>query len=173
MLLVTKGAEPKSTAEAFELFIDKFINEGLVDESFKDLVKTAQSNPDSDFSTRKEEIVALADAVIELYEGMDDSLQFKVSSTKQLETNQENPVQEIKTIGIDIRVKDFRGVACPMNFVKTKIELATLKSGELLEIWLDDGQPIQNVPGSVRNEGHEVISAIPEGVFWKVMIKKK
>ena len=59
-----------------------------------------------------------------------------------------------------------------MNFVKTKIELATLKSGELLEIWLDDGQPIQNVPGSVRNEGHEVVSVIQEGVFWKVMIRK-
>jgi len=63
-------------------------------------------------------------------------------------------------------------VACPMNFVKTKIELATLKSGELLEIWLDDGQPIQNVPGSVRSEGHEVVSVIQEGVFWKVMIRK-
>jgi len=172
MLLVTKGAEPKTTAEAFELFIDKFINEGLVDESFKDLVKSAQSNPDSDFSTRKEEIAALADVVIKLYEGMDDSLQFKVSSTIQIETKQENPVQEIKTTGVDIRVKDFRGVACPMNFVKTKIELATLKSGELLEIWLDDGQPIQNVPGSVRNEGHEVVSVIQEGVFWKVMIRK-
>jgi len=172
MLLVTKGAEPKTTAEAFELFIDKFINEGLVDESFKDLVKTAQTNPDSDFSTRQEEIAALADVVIKLYEGMDDSLQFKVSSTKQIETKQENPVQEIKTTGVDIRVKDFRGVACPMNFVKTKIELATLKSGELLEIWLDDGQPIQNVPGSVRNEGHEVVSVIQEGIFWKVIIRK-
>jgi sulfite reductase (ferredoxin) len=64
-------------------------------------------------------------------------------------------------------------VACPMNFVKTKIELATLKSGELLEIWLDDGQPIQNVPGSVRNEGHEVVSVIQEDIFWKVLIRKK
>jgi len=169
---VTKGAEPKTTAEAFELFIDKFINEGLVDESFKDLVKTAQTNPDSDFSTRKEEIVALADAVIKLYEGMDDSLQFKVSSTKQIQPKQENPVQEIKTTGIDIRIKDFRGVACPMNFVKTKIELATLKSGELLEIWLDDGQPIQNVPGSVRNEGHEIVSLTQIEDYWKVIIKK-
>jgi sulfite reductase (ferredoxin) len=60
-----------------------------------------------------------------------------------------------------------------MNFVKTKIELSTLKSGELLEIWLDDGQPIQNVPGSVRNEGHEVISAIQFQDYWKVLIKKQ
>jgi sulfite reductase (ferredoxin) len=70
-------------------------------------------------------------------------------------------------------VKDFRGVACPMNFVKTKIELSSLKSGDLLEIWLDDGQPIQNVPGSVRNEGHEVVSVLQEDIFWKVLIKKR
>jgi len=71
-----------------------------------------------------------------------------------------------------VRVKDFRGVPCPMNFVKTKIELSTLKSGELLEIWLDDGQPIQNVPGSVRKEGHEIKSVVQDGDHWVVRIKK-
>jgi len=171
--LVTKGAEPKTTAEAFELFIDKFINEGLVNESFTDLVKTAETNPNFDFSTRKDEIAALSETVIQLYEGMDDSLQFKNQVAKPVESKPESPVQETKTTGVAIRIKDFRGVACPMNFVKTKIELSTLKSGELLEIWLDDGQPIQNVPGSVRNEGHEVISAIQFQDYWKVLIKKQ
>ena len=173
MLLVTKGAEPKTTAEAFELFIDKFINEGLVNESFTDLVKTAETNPNFDFSTRKDEIAALSETVIQLYEGMDDSLQFKNQVARPVEPKPESPVQEAKTTSLAIRIKDFRGVACPMNFVKTKIELATLKSGELLEIWLDDGQPIQNVPGSVRNEGHEVISAIQFQDYWKVLIKKQ
>ena len=69
--------------------------------------------------------------------------------------------------------KDFRGVACPMNFVKTKIELSSMKSGALLEILLDDGQPIQNVPGSVRQEGHEVLSTEKVDNYWKVLIKKK
>ena len=59
-----------------------------------------------------------------------------------------------------------------MNFVKTKIELSSLQSGELLEVWLDDGQPIQNVPGSVRNEGHEVVSVNQVEDYWKVLIKK-
>jgi sulfite reductase (ferredoxin) len=172
MLLVTKGAEPKTTAEAFELFIDKFINEDLVNESFKDLVKTAETNPNFDFSTRKEEIAELSEVVIKLYESMDDSLQFKNQATKQIELKQEPSVQEIKTASVEVRVKDFRGVACPMNFVKTKIELASLKSGDLLEIWLDDGQPIQNVPGSVRNEGHEVLSVTQIEDYWKVLIKK-
>lgn len=60
-----------------------------------------------------------------------------------------------------------------MNFVKTKIALAPMKSGDILEILLDDGQPIQNVPGSVRNEGHTVLSTEKIDNYWKVLIRKK
>ena len=172
MLLVTKGAEPKTTSEAFELFIEKFINEGLVSDSFKELVKTAQSNSNADFVTRKDEVIELAEIVIKLYEGMDDSLQFKNQPVKAIEIKPESAVEQTEDVISKTRVKDFRGVACPMNFVKTKIELATLKSGDLLEVWLDDGQPIQNVPGSVRNEGHKIISTIQIEDYWKVLIKK-
>ncbi|HEY5509070.1 MAG TPA: sulfurtransferase TusA family protein, partial [Paludibacter sp.] len=167
MLLVTKGAEPKTTSETFTLFIDKFINEGLVNESYTPLVEAAKANAQSDFIGRKQEVLNLANTVLTLYSGMDDSLQFK-NTTKIIDTNITIEVSENK----EIKTKDFRGVACPMNFVKTKIELSALKSGDLLEIWLDDGQPIQNVPGSVRNEGHEITSVIQENDFWKVLIKK-
>lgn len=175
MLLVTKGAEPKTTAEAFDLFIEKFMNEGLVSESFKDLVKTAGEHSGYDFTDRKAEVIQLANTVIKLYEGMDDSLQFKTVGTVKKEEGKAMVTEEITEETEkkqDVRIKDFRGVACPMNFVKTKIELSTLKSGDLLEVWLDDGQPIQNVPGSVRNEGHEVISATQVEDYWKVLIKK-
>lgn len=69
--------------------------------------------------------------------------------------------------------KDFRGVACPMNFVKTKIALSPMKSGQVLEILLDDGAPINNVPGSVRNEGHTVLATEKVDDYWKVTIRKK
>lgn len=172
MLLVTKGSEPKTTAEAFDLFITKFINDGLVSDSFKELVELAKVDAKADFTNRKEEVIELAETVIKLYEGMDDSLQFKNESAKAAEQKTESVVQQTVDSSPEIRVKDFRGVACPMNFVKTKIELASLASGNLLEIWLDDGQPIQNVPGSVRNEGHEVISATQAQDYWKVLIRK-
>lgn len=172
MLLVTKGSEPKTTTEAFDLFIAKFINEGLVSDSFKNLIEQAKENATADFTNSKEEVIELAETVIKLYEGMDDSLQFKTQPAKTAEQKPENVVQQTVDSSSEIRVKDFRGVACPMNFVKTKIELASLASGNLLEIWLDDGQPIQNVPGSVRNEGHEVISATQVQDYWKVLIKK-
>jgi sulfite reductase (ferredoxin) len=82
MLLVTRGAEPKTVSESFSLFIDKFINDGLVSDAFTDLVKTAEATSGFNFATRKQEIFDLANAVKALYEGMDDSLQFKTQLAK-------------------------------------------------------------------------------------------
>lgn len=87
------------------------------------------------------------------------------SSAEASSSEPSQPVPDVK--------KDFRGVACPMNFVKTKIALSPMQSGQLLEILLDDGQPIQNVPGSVRNEGHTVLSTEQVDGYWRVLIKKK
>ena len=53
---------------------------------------------------------------------------------------------------------DLRGVICPYNFVKTKLKLDTMLAGEILAVILDDGDPIRNVPQSVENEGHTIVT---------------
>lgn len=53
---------------------------------------------------------------------------------------------------------DLRRIPCPKNTSKALIFLSTLESGESVEIWLDDGEPIDNVPESLTLEGHKVIS---------------
>lgn len=61
---------------------------------------------------------------------------------------------------------DLRGVLCPMNWVKTKLRLESMEPGELLEVLLDDGEPVRNVPRSVKAEGHKIVEAAPlEGGF--------
>jgi len=163
MLLVARGAEPKTTEDVFNLFISKFIDYGFVKDGFRDIVITARDCPDHNFSPLHDKISSLADAVIDLYKNMDDSLQFKnVAETKQTST---------KTA--PGKFKDLRGVICPMNFVQTKIQLSAMQAGDILEIWLDDGQPIMNVPGSVRNEGHEILEQTQTGDYWRVIIRKK
>ncbi|MBA3014104.1 MAG: sulfurtransferase TusA family protein [Proteobacteria bacterium] len=69
--------------------------------------------------------------------------------------------------------KDCRKVGCPMNMVYAKVELAKLKSGQVLEIILDDGPPINNVPGSVAKEGHTIVDKeqLADGA-WKLLIRK-
>ncbi len=62
---------------------------------------------------------------------------------------------------------------CPMTFVKTKLELAKLKEGEILEVLLTEGEPLNNVPKSANEQGFEVLSIEHvEGSTHKVTIKK-
>ncbi len=69
--------------------------------------------------------------------------------------------------------KDCRGVSCPMNMVYTKVGLSKLTAGDILEVLLDDGPPINNVPGSVQREGHEILSKHQlEDGSWQLMIRK-
>ncbi len=67
---------------------------------------------------------------------------------------------------------DLRGVACPINFVKTKLRLEELKSGERLEVLLDAGEPVRNVPRSAREEGHKVLNIEKNGDYYIVLIEK-
>ena len=164
MLLITKGIEPRNDDELFDAFLNNFIAVGLIDQKYTFLIEKAKQNPNSDFIADKDSIYSLSDAVIELYENMDDSLQFKTETTKP------TPVEQNVSL---IKTKDYRGVKCPMNFVKTKIELSALKSGDLLEILLDDGEPIENVPGSVKSEGHNILKQDRVGNYWSVLIQKK
>jgi tRNA 2-thiouridine synthesizing protein A len=53
---------------------------------------------------------------------------------------------------------DLRGVICPYNFVKTKLKLETMGEGQVLAVILDEGDPIRNVPRSVTDDGHTVLS---------------
>ena len=68
---------------------------------------------------------------------------------------------------------DLRGVICPYNFVKTKLKLETMEEGQVLSVILDAGDPIRNVPMSVSNEGHKVLSQEPLDASYRVMIRRQ
>ena len=52
---------------------------------------------------------------------------------------------------------DLRGVNCPTNFVKAKLALEELDNGAIVQILLDDGEPVKNVPRSLKADGHKLI----------------
>ena len=51
---------------------------------------------------------------------------------------------------------DLTGVVCPLNWVKTKLALERIGTGETLRVQLDPGEAIESVPRSAREDGHEV-----------------
>lgn len=51
---------------------------------------------------------------------------------------------------------DLRGTPCPINFVRTKLRLEKMLPGSLLEVWLDPGEPIEQVPDSLKMEGYTI-----------------
>ena len=225
MLLVTRGLDPRTDEDVYQGFEKEFIAAGIIPQKFKVLTDKARNS--ESLIAEKPLIDELANLLNDLYQNMDDSLQFKFpavqsptdftdntdSKEKSAESNseeeesvsfvksvgqksrsenEEKSVSSVKSVGQkntseneqkssageqeaispDVK-KDFRGVMCPMNFVKTKIALTPMQSGQILEILLDDGAPIENVPGSVKNEGHTILSTEKVENYWKVLIKKK
>lgn len=73
---------------------------------------------------------------------------------------------------IDDKV-DITDVVCPTTFVKAKIALEELEDGEILEIRLNDGEPVQNVPRSIKEEGHRILklSENDDGTY-KLIVQK-
>lgn len=67
---------------------------------------------------------------------------------------------------------DLRGVVCPINFVKTKLKLEEMNRGQILEIVIDPGEPMANVPRSIKEEGHKVIKVDKVNDHFRLLIEK-
>lgn len=67
---------------------------------------------------------------------------------------------------------DLRGIECPLNFVRTKIQLDKMRNGQILEVLLDSGEAIESVPPSVIEEGHQILSKEKVDDYYKLLISK-
>ena len=55
---------------------------------------------------------------------------------------------------------DITDVVCPVTFVKAKVALEELDEGDILSVHMNDGEPVQNVPRSIKEEGHQILKLI-------------
>jgi len=69
-------------------------------------------------------------------------------------------------------VLDLRGTPCPINFVRTKLKLDRMSAGALLEVWLDPGEPIEQVPDSLRMEGFSIEQIEDQTEFFILKVRK-
>lgn len=68
---------------------------------------------------------------------------------------------------------DLRGVVCPRNAARSRLVLSGLPEGFRIHILLDDGSPIENVPGALVADGHFVEKREKKGNFWVLTVVKR
>jgi sulfite reductase (ferredoxin) len=177
-LFITQGVEVKNDAHALGLFADYFIDFGLVEQSHRALVEKALEcvlvpRPEEAFEAESGQVQAFVEAVAKLYDTMDPSLRLHPAGHPKPEcavpADPPSPaVADIKTH----READLRGVTCPMNYVKTKLLLEQMATGEILSVALNE-EGGRNVPQSAERDGHEVLQVTAEGDSWRVAIRKR
>lgn len=171
-LLVTQGQEANDDAGALDLFTRHFLDARLVDDSLRVVIARARcaagaADAQSAFDASSGQVSALIEAVRHLYDNMDPSLRFRPA-----DQSQEPGAGVAPAGGVDIdREGDLRGVACPLNYVKTKMTLDQMSGGQVLSV-LVGSEGARNVSDSVRNDGHQVLSVTQEGDHWRVVIRK-
>ena len=159
-LLITKGFEPKDDLEAVKLFKEYFIGIHL-DSEWDKLINYFLSDQELEYQL----VYDFHNTVKSIYSSMDNSLRFPkiiISDNKENNLKMKN----------DICVHDFRGIPCPLNFVKIKLILETIASGNIIEVWLDSGDPIDRVPDSLKDEGHYILEQKKKQDFWLLKVQK-
>lgn len=183
-LLVTEGVDPNTDAETLAEF-DRLAasKEGLIPETYRNLsaqvgdLGTKEST--GEFTQAK---IAFARGFVEacrtITEGIGNDLKLEGAETGG------EPTKPSETASVEqgsiptpdeAPILDLRGVMCPLNYVKTKLKLEMMDHGDRLEVWLDAGEPIKNVPTSLRNDGHKVLAEDPleaDNQHFKVLVEK-
>ncbi len=77
---------------------------------------------------------------------------------------------------IDIKYDEFVDITdkvCPLTFVKAKVAIDEIDDGEVLAVRMNDGEPVQNVPRSFKEDGHRILKLYDnEDGTYTLLVKK-
>jgi sulfite reductase (ferredoxin) len=153
-LLVVRGIEPKNSEEAINFFLNQFIHTNIASERFKDLKEKFLALKEVKEAKEKEKLFIYAkefhQEVKDIYSSMDSSFNFPPKVVSEEKEKKEDEEESPKVL-------DLKGTPCPINYVKVKLFLENLEPGAILDIYLDEGEPISNVPKSLENDGHKIL----------------
>lgn len=180
-LLVTEGLEPSTDSETFLEFDSRIAQKGIVPSLYRDLsAQVGDLGPKETTAQSACEKMAFAKGFVDACRAATDQMgkNLKLSAVKEDQLPATPAPDEAKPAPpalTGVPAYDLRGVACPMNYVKTKLKLEMMDAGEQLEVWLDAGEPIKNVPMSLKNDGHKVLiqeALEPEASHYRILVEK-
>ncbi len=70
-------------------------------------------------------------------------------------------------------IVDITDKVCPMTFVTAKVAIEELDDGQILAVRMNDGEPVQNVPRSFKEDGHQILKLVDnEDETYTLYVKK-
>lgn len=182
-ILVTEGIDPNTDADTLAEFDKLIVAKGLLPAEYHNLASIVGDLGNKDASADLTQgKIAFTKGFVDLCRTVSDQIgqdlklapaELGQKPTESTKTATTPPEKESSPSGVP--VYDLRGVACPMNYVKTKLKLEMMDHGDQLEVWLDGGDPIRNVPVSLRNDGHNVLEQEPmdaDEQHFRVLVEK-
>ena len=184
-LLVTEGLEPSTDAETFSEFDRRIAQKGIIPAMYRDLrSRVGDLGPKETTGESARDKMGFAKGFVDACRAATEQMgkDLKLAPVEKV-VDTASPTPGGKTVvpsataaaASGIPVYDLRGVACPMNYVKTKLKLEMMDAGEHLEVWLDAGEPIQNVPLSLKNDGHKLLLQEPleaAASHYRILVEK-
>jgi sulfite reductase (ferredoxin) len=166
-LLVKFGLEPKKDRKIFAEFKKHLIEPGWVNSQTQQLLDDMVDWRMGDRESIEEflpEVQDLTKRIEELFLSLDAGLQFRAEPVGQKVSSKQTEEER--------HVIDLCGVLCPLNFVKAKLELDKIEVGDVLEVLLDEGEPIRNVPASFVDQGQEIVGIEDLGGRFCVKVRR-
>ncbi|TKB63814.1 MAG: HEPN domain-containing protein [Nitrospira sp.] len=187
-MLVTEGLEPSTDSETFLEFDSRIAQKGVIPAQYRELnKKVGDLGPKDTTAESAHEKMAFAKGFVEACRAATEQMgkDLKLAPVQATTAPKKEVLAPVASIATEVKptaqaptgapVYDLRGVACPMNYVKTKLKLEMMDAGETLEVWLDAGEPIKNVPMSLKNDGHKVLiqeALEPEASHYRILVEK-
>ena len=177
-LLVTEGIDPATDADTVQQFEQRLAAKGAVPTVYRNLgAQIGDLGPKETTAASAAAKMAFAKEFLNVCRTATEHMGKDLKLAQSTQESGEPPAAESPKAeqSGEAPVYDLRGVACPMNYVKTKLKLEMMEAGEKLEVWLDAGDPIRNVPMSLRNDGHKIMREAPldaEAKHFTILIEK-
>ncbi|HEV8540250.1 MAG TPA: sulfurtransferase TusA family protein [Nitrospiraceae bacterium] len=183
-LLVTEGIDPSTDADTLLEFERRLTGKSLIPASYRNLgAQIGDLGPKDTTPEFAQNKIAFARTFVEVCKAATEQMgkDLKLAQAEKSEDDRhavpgsDHEKAAVASGESAAPVYDLRGVMCPLNYVKTKLKLEMMEAGERLEVWLDAGDPIKNVPMSLRNDGHKVLAEeplSPDAKHYKVLVEK-
>ncbi len=164
-LLIMKGIDPESTTtDDMASHVEELKQEHIIDDAVANIYKIVNHAPHKEDAVQIiKDVMSAIHSIRKSSEAFDEAL---LGS---------RPITGINKVEVKLMrdTLDLKGVKCPFNYVKAKLKLEELTSGDELEVYLDEGEPIENVPRSIEDDGNSVLSIDKvDDTHYRVVVKK-